>query len=110
MKAHPVLGEKICEPLRQDRLILQVVRHHHERYDGSGYPDGLSGDDIPLAARIMAVVDAYYALTTDRAYRVRLSREEALRTLKDGANRQFDPRVAVGFASPLEAGRLGQKL
>lgn len=110
VKAHPILGEKICEPLRQDRLILQVIRHHHERYDGNGYPDGLTGDDIPLAARIMAVVDAYDALTTDRTYRVRLSREEALQTLKEGANRQFDPKAAAGFASLAETGRLGQKL
>jgi len=110
VKAHPVLGEKICRPLQQDGLILQVIRHHHERYDGNGYPDGLAGDDIPLAARIMAVVDAYDALTTDRPYRVRVSREEALQILKEEAGRQFDPKVAVGFASILETGRLGQKL
>ena len=58
MNIHPISGERICEPLRQGRLILQVVRHHHERYDGKGYPQGLVGKEIPLAARIMAVVDA----------------------------------------------------
>jgi len=107
VKAHPVIGEKICRPLQQDRLILQVIRHHHERYDGNGYPDGLAGEDIPLAARVMAVVDAYDALTSDRPYRVRLSREEALQILKEEAGRQFDPKIAMAFASMLEAGRLG---
>jgi len=110
VKAHPILGEKICRPLQQDRLILQVIRHHHERYDGSGYPDGLRGENIPLAARIMAVVDAYDALTSDRPYRARLSRDEALQILKDEAGKQFDPRIARAFVSMLETGRLAHKL
>jgi putative two-component system response regulator len=109
VKTHVVMGEKICKPLHQDSLIPQVIRHHHERYDGKGYPDGLTGEDIPLAARIMAVVDAYDALTSDRPYRVRLSREEALQVLKEESGRQFDPKIAMAFVSMLETGRFGQR-
>ena len=107
MKSHTVIGERICKPLQQDRLILEVIRHHHERYDGKGYPDGLAGEDIPIAARIMAVVDAYDALTSDRPYRKRLSQEQAVQILKQEAGKQFDPKIAIAFVSMLETGRLG---
>ena len=83
-----------------------MVRHHHERYDGKGYPDGLAGEEIPLAARIMAVVDAYDALTSDRPYRGRLTSEEALKVLRGDAGKQFDPRLALAFISMVETGRL----
>ena len=106
MKIHPILGERICEPLRQDKLILQVVRHHHERYDGKGYPAGLAGEKIPLAARIMAVVDAYDTLTSDRPYWGRLAPEEALDVLQNEAGKQFDPRLALAFIGMVEMGRL----
>jgi len=107
VKSHTVIGERICRPLQQDRLILEVIRHHHERYDGKGYPDGLAGEDIPIAARIMAVVDAYDALTSDRPYRNRLSQERALQILKQETGKQFDPKIATAFVSMLETGRLG---
>lgn len=107
MKSHTLIGERICRPLQQDRLILEVIRHHHERYDGKGYPDGLAGEDIPIAARIMAVVDAYDALTSDRPYRNRLSQEQARQILKQEAGKQFDPKIATAFVSMLETGRLG---
>lgn len=106
MKIHPIVGERICKPLRQDKLILQVVRHHHERYDGKGYPDELAGGKIPLAARIMAVVDTYDALTSDRLYRAQLTLEEALRVLRDEVGKQFDPRLVLAFVSLVETGRL----
>ena len=106
VKIHPILGERICEPLRQDKLILQVVRHHHERYDGKGYPAGLAGEKIPLAARIMAVVDAYDTLTSDRPYWGRLASEEALDVLQNEAGKQFDPRLALAFIGMVEMGRL----
>lgn len=106
VKIHPLVGERICQPLRQDGLILQVVRHHHERYDGRGYPDGLSGEEIPLAARIMAVVDTYDALTSDRPYRLHLAPEDALRVLKDEVGQQLDPRLTIAFISMAETGRL----
>jgi len=110
VKTHTVVGEKICRPLQQDRLIVEVIRHHHERYDGKGYPDGLAGEDIPIAARIMAVVDAYDALTSDRPYRGHLSQEEALQILRGEAGKQFDPRLAVALVSMVETGRLSQML
>jgi len=69
IRKHPIVGERICSPLRVLRLVLPIIRHHHERYDGSGYPDHLSGDEIPLTARIMQLADVYDALTTDRPYR-----------------------------------------
>ncbi len=107
LKTHTVIGERICRPLGQERLILEVIRNHHERYDGKGYPDGLAGEDIPIAARIMAVVDAYDALTSDRPYRSRLSQEQAVEILKQEAGKQFDPQIAMAFVSMLETGRLG---
>ena len=106
VKLHPIVGERICQPLRQDELILHVVRHHHERYDGKGYPDGLAGEEIPLAARIMAVVDTYDALTSDRPYRGRLTPEEALWVLRGVAGKQLDPRLTMAFISMAETRRL----
>jgi putative two-component system response regulator len=81
MKQHPVVGEYICAPLKSFRRVLPIIRHHHERMDGSGYPDGLQGDCIPLAARILQVVDIYDALTTDRPYRKALAQSCALNIL-----------------------------
>jgi putative two-component system response regulator len=69
MRKHPVVGEKICRPMRSFRLVLPIIRHHHEHCDGSGYPDGLRGAEIPVTASILQVVDVYDALTTDRPYR-----------------------------------------
>jgi putative two-component system response regulator len=69
MQKHPVVGERICAPLRTFRLVLPIIRHHHERHDGSGYPDGLRGKEIPVSAAILQLADVYDALTTDRPYR-----------------------------------------
>jgi len=81
MRGHPVVGEKMCAPLKSLRRILPVIRHHHEKMDGSGYPDGLRGESIPLKARILQVADIYDALTTNRPYRGPLAPEEALQIL-----------------------------
>jgi putative two-component system response regulator len=81
VRQHPVVGENICAPLKSLRRILPVIRHHHERMDGSGYPDGLRGQGIPLMARILQIADIYDALITERPYRNALSSEEALDTL-----------------------------
>jgi len=81
MQEHPIIGEKICAPLKSLRRILPVIRHHHEKMDGSGYPDGLRGEAIPLKARILQIADIYDALTTNRSYRGALPPEEALQTL-----------------------------
>jgi putative two-component system response regulator len=87
MRQHPVVGESICAPLKSFRDALPVIRHHHERMDGSGYPDGLVGDGIPLGARILQVVDIYDALTTDRPYREALTHEWALSVMASEAHR-----------------------
>jgi putative two-component system response regulator len=78
MRKHPVVGEHICAPLKSLRFVLPIIRHHHEKRDGSGYPDGLRGDEIPLAARVLQLADVYDALTTDRPYRTAVPSEVAL--------------------------------
>lgn len=87
VKQHPITGEEICAPLKSLRHILPVIRHHHERMDGSGYPDGLRGTQIPLKARLLQIADIYDALITDRPYRIALSRDEALQILQCEAMR-----------------------
>ena len=91
MKTHPEVGERILQPIRSLSAILPIVRHHHERWDGGGYPDGLVERAIPLGARIVSVCDAYRAMTEDRPYRKALPGEEARSELESGAGRQFDP-------------------
>lgn len=83
VREHPVVGERICEPLKSFRLVLPIIRHHHEKCDGSGYPDGLRGDAIPITARIMQIVDVYDALTTDRPYKKAFSTALALSTMRE---------------------------
>jgi putative two-component system response regulator len=85
MKQHPVVGETICRPLRSLRLVLPIIRHHHEHSDGSGYPDGLKDGEIPLLARILQVVDVYDALRTARPYKPALPHEQAAITMCDEA-------------------------
>jgi putative two-component system response regulator len=85
MRQHPVTGQQICAPLKSLRPILPLIRHHHERMDGTGYPDGLYGEEIPLKARILRVADVYDALINDRPYREALSSEEALEILHQEA-------------------------
>jgi HD-GYP domain-containing protein (c-di-GMP phosphodiesterase class II) len=97
IKQHPVKGELILKSVKRLRSILTVVRHHHERVDGKGYPDRLKGDEIPLPARIVAVADAFDAMISDRPYRKGLSVEEAIRRLEDGKGSQFDPLVVDTF-------------
>ena len=82
IQRHPAVGEEICRPLRSFQEVLPIIRHHHERWDGSGYPDGLRGEAIPALARILQVVDVFDALITDRPYRRALPRAEALETLE----------------------------
>jgi putative two-component system response regulator len=82
MREHPVVGERICAPLKVFRLVLPIIRHHHEKFDGSGYPDGLRGEDIPVTARVLQIVDVYDALTTIRPYKPAFSITDALQTMK----------------------------
>ncbi len=97
VKSHSELGEKILRSVVADEEILRAIRHHHERYDGGGYPDGLSGDNIPQAARILAVVDAYDAMTSDRPYRKAMAYPQVLAELEKGRGTQFDPDVVTVF-------------
>jgi putative nucleotidyltransferase with HDIG domain len=97
VKAHTEVGDKILKPLGFLRREAKAVRHHHERYDGKGYPDKLAGDDIPLIARVVAVADAFDAMTSDRAYRKALPVEAAIAQIEQGAGTQFDPVVARAF-------------
>jgi putative two-component system response regulator len=87
MEQHTVIGEKICAPLRSFRHVLPIIRHHHEKWDGSGYPDGLKGEKIPLTARILQVTDIYDALTTDRPYRKALPVEKAFGIMREEVKR-----------------------
>jgi putative two-component system response regulator len=87
MQKHPVVGERICAPLKTFRLVLPIIRHHHEKHNGTGYPDGLSGEEIPLTARILQLSDVYDALTTDRPYKVAFTPEVALDLMGEEAER-----------------------
>jgi putative two-component system response regulator len=86
MRQHPEIGENICRPLRSLRLVLPIIRHHHEHWDGTGYPDGLAGMDIPLLARVLQVVDVYDALRTERPYKPSLAHEDAYRAMMHEAD------------------------
>ena len=93
MRRHPEIGERICAPLAAFAAFGPIIRHHHERWDGTGYPDGLRGDGIPMGARVVAVVDAFDAMTHDRPYRAARSVVDALGELVRLAGRQFDPEL-----------------
>jgi putative two-component system response regulator len=98
MREHPVVGERICAPLKSFRSVLPIIRHHHEKYDGSGYPDGLRGQSIPITARVLQIVDVYDALTTERPYKRAFSSIEALQTMKEEVARGWwDPDIFNQF-------------
>ena len=102
MKQHPVIGESICRPLKSFRNVLPIIRHHHEHWDGSGYPDQLKHYNIPLLARILQVADVYDALRTARPYKPALTHEEAERTMMSEAQRGlWDPELVPEFFSML---------
>jgi diguanylate cyclase (GGDEF)-like protein/putative nucleotidyltransferase with HDIG domain len=101
MKIHTVVGAQILERVNFPYPVVPIVRHHHERWDGSGYPDGLRGNHIPMTARILTVVDCFDAVREDRQYRKGLTREQACQLLTDGAGKQFDPRVVEAFLKTL---------
>lgn len=97
IKRHPEVGYRIVNASPELRHIAEYILCHHERWDGKGYPQGLADENIPLIARIIAIVDAYDAMTEDRSYRKAISRERALQELKDRAGTQFDPILAKIF-------------
>ncbi len=101
VKEHPITGEEILGPVFLDKRMLAIVRSHHERYDGSGYPDGLKGDEIDILVQIVSVADAYDAMTTTRAYRGPLSKQAAIEELKRNSGTQFNPRIVDAFLKVL---------
>lgn len=106
MKQHCEIGSRIVEPIGKLRNVGNIIKHHQEKYDGSGYPDGLKGEEIPLEARIIAVVDSYHAMTSDRPYRKALSQAVAMKELRDNTGTQFDPIVVAAFVRAWEKGKI----
>ena len=104
MRTHSIEGERICLSLRSIAHYLPIIRHHHERIDGAGYPDHLVGKDIPLGARIAAISDAWDAMVSDRPYRAGLGQDEALHRLRQGAGTQWDAGLVHTFIDLLDGG------
>ncbi len=102
VQEHPLIGAQIVSEIGRFKETSAIVRHHHEHYDGGGYPDGLAGEEIPLGARIITVADAYDAMTSERPYRGPRTNEEALAEIQANAGRQFDPEVVRAFMRVME--------
>src|SRR2546422_3939236 len=98
MQEHPVVGERICAPLKSFRSVLPIIRHHHEKLNGSGYPDGLKGEEIPMTARVLQIVDVYDALATQRPYKPALPSAEALQIMQEEVRKGWwDPGIFQEF-------------
>ena len=106
IKEHPVIGANIVGQLGLWNREQQIIRHHHEKYDGTGYPTGLKGHEIPFLARILSVADAFDAMASDRAYRKKIETEEVVQIIKQCSGTQFDPDLVAAFVRVFEAGRL----
>jgi putative two-component system response regulator len=105
IREHPAVGERICAPLKSFRFVLPIIRHHHEKFDGSGYPDGLRGEAIPVTARVLQIVDVYDALTTKRPYKPAFSITDALQTMKQEVSKGWwDPRIFDQFEQLVRSG------
>jgi HD-GYP domain-containing protein (c-di-GMP phosphodiesterase class II) len=102
MRKHPEIGCQVVGHIDFLQEALPIIRHHHERYDGTGYPDGLKGDEIPILARIFSVADAYDALTSQRPYNAVNNSRQALEALRAGKGTHFDPQVVDAFADMIE--------
>jgi putative nucleotidyltransferase with HDIG domain len=102
MKRHAAIGAEILASIDFPYPVVPIVRHHHENWDGTGYPDGLKGTEIPIGARILSVVDCFDALTSDRPYRLRLSDQEALRILRERRATMYDPLIVDAFTNRYE--------
>ena len=111
LERHPVVGESICAPLKSFQLVLPIIRHHHEKRDGTGYPDNLRGAEIPLTARILQIVDVYDALTTARPYKKPMTVEAALNVMKEEVRKGWwDPDVYAQFFEMMRSGTSIQPL
>ena len=101
IKMHPVKGEEILKPIGQLKHILPIIRSHHERIDGEGYPDGLKGDEIPLLSGIISVADSFDSMMSERPYKQKLGIDDALSELKRCSGTQFDPQVVEAFSKAI---------
>ena len=111
IERHPVVGAELIKGLKTSGAVVPIVRHHHERWDGSGYPDRLGGEAIPLGARIMAIVDVYDALITVRPYKSAFSHEDAISILRKETDRGlWDPDVTRTFVETLESQKLSRRV
>jgi putative two-component system response regulator len=108
IKRHPEYGARIIQAMRFASDVGPIIRHHHERWDGKGYPAGLAGAAIPIGARIVSIVDAYDAMMTDRPYRKSLGLEETLRRLREGRGREWDPELLDRFVAMVTDGELAE--
>jgi len=108
MRQHAVVGERMCGFFKLAPAVSQIVRHHHERWDGTGYPDRLQGQEIPFLARIVSIVDAFDSMRSDRPYQRRLPMHEVVRRLRSGAGRQWDPKITRAFLQLIERRHLGE--
>ena len=104
IKQHPSFGDAILAKIQMSPSLSVVARHHHERYDGKGYPSGIEGESIPLVARIIAVADAYDAMSSNRCYRAQLERERIVEQLVVNKGKQFDPKIVDVFLECIESG------
>ena len=102
IKQHPQLGASIMAPIKQLKKIIPGAKYHHERFDGKGYPDGLSGKDIPLVARIIALADTYDAMTSDRPYQKAMNQKSVIEKIKEWSGSRFDPEIVKAFVSASE--------
>jgi HD-GYP domain-containing protein (c-di-GMP phosphodiesterase class II) len=102
MKEHSMIGENILKPLRSMIKLAELVRHHHEHYDGTGYPDGLKGEEIPITSRILAIADVYDSITTDRPYRKAMTKNEATKVLREEAGTKLDPKLVDLFINSMQ--------
>lgn len=103
VKLHPVKGEEILRPIKQLQHVLPLIRYHHERMDGKGYPDGLTGKEIPLLAKILCLADSFDSMTANRPYQPGMSKTDALAEIKKKMETQFDPAVAKAFLSAMDS-------
>jgi HD-GYP domain-containing protein (c-di-GMP phosphodiesterase class II) len=108
VRQHPMMGYRIARASPELSHIADLILHHHERWDGAGYPMGLAGEDIPMGCRIIAVVDAFDAMVSERSYRGRLLTEQAVQELLGNAGRQFDPALVEKFVELLNSGELSE--
>ena len=106
IEEHVIIGERICAPIHSLRGALPIIRHHHERWDGTGYPDGLREHEIPFLARIVAIADAFDSMSYDRPYRKRLNREQLIEEFEKGKGKQWDPNLTEILLGLLEEGEL----